>query len=82
MLTFYPSRIPDPGVKKAPDPGSATLLKTLQFCVDPLVSVNCYVILTPPYTVTTRAVFSHYIPVKVLCCAVAVQVTKTEQLNN
>ncbi len=22
MLTFYPSRIPDPGVKKAPDPGS------------------------------------------------------------
>jgi hypothetical protein len=28
MLTFYPSRIPDPGVKKEPDPGSgsATLL--------------------------------------------------------
>jgi hypothetical protein len=28
MLTFYPSRIPDPGVKKAPDPGSgyATLV--------------------------------------------------------
>jgi hypothetical protein len=25
MLTFYPSRIPDPGVKKTPDPGSATL---------------------------------------------------------
>ena len=25
MLTFYSSRIPDPGVKKAPDPGSATL---------------------------------------------------------
>ena len=24
MLTFYPSRIPDPGVKKAPDPGSGT----------------------------------------------------------
>ncbi len=23
----YPSRIPDPGVKKAPDPGSATLLQ-------------------------------------------------------
>jgi hypothetical protein len=22
MLTFYPSRIPDPGVKKAPDPRS------------------------------------------------------------
>jgi hypothetical protein len=28
MLTFYPSRIPGPGVKKAPDPGSgsATLI--------------------------------------------------------
>jgi hypothetical protein len=25
ILTFYPSWIPDPGVKKAPDPGSATL---------------------------------------------------------
>ncbi len=24
ILIFYPSRIPDPGVKKAPDPGSAT----------------------------------------------------------
>jgi hypothetical protein len=24
-LIFYPSRIPDPGVKKAPNPGSATL---------------------------------------------------------
>jgi hypothetical protein len=23
-LDFYPTRIPDPGVKKAPDPGSAT----------------------------------------------------------
>jgi hypothetical protein len=30
MLTFYPSRIPDPGVKKAPDPGSATLLIRIQ----------------------------------------------------
>ncbi len=31
--TFYPSRIPDPGVKKAPDPGSgsATLLSS-SFC--------------------------------------------------
>jgi hypothetical protein len=26
ILFFYPSRIPDPGVKKAPYPGSATLL--------------------------------------------------------
>ncbi len=24
FFSFYPSRIPDPGVKKAPDPGSAT----------------------------------------------------------
>ncbi len=48
-------------------------LKTLQFCFDPLVSVNCQVILTPPYTITTRAVFSHSIPVPVLCCAVEVQ---------
>jgi hypothetical protein len=24
-MIFYPSRTPDPGVKKAPDPGSATL---------------------------------------------------------
>jgi hypothetical protein len=33
ILTFYPSRIPDLGVKKAPDPGSgsgsATLIPTL-----------------------------------------------------
>jgi hypothetical protein len=28
ILTFYPSRISDPGVKKAPDPGSATVEKT------------------------------------------------------
>jgi hypothetical protein len=26
MLTFYPSRIQDPGAKKAPDPGSGTLV--------------------------------------------------------
>jgi hypothetical protein len=30
MLTFCPSRIPDPGVKKAPDPGSGSA--TLFFC--------------------------------------------------
>jgi hypothetical protein len=31
ILVFYPSRIPDPGIKKAPDPGSATLaLKKLE----------------------------------------------------
>jgi hypothetical protein len=27
ILTFYPSRIPDPGVKKAPDPGSWILIR-------------------------------------------------------
>jgi hypothetical protein len=33
MLTFYPSRIPEPGVKKAPDPGSgsATLINFFSF---------------------------------------------------
>ncbi len=30
ILTFYPSRIPDQGVKKAPDPGSGSA--TLVFC--------------------------------------------------
>ncbi len=29
ILIFYPSQIPNPGVKKAPDPGSATLLVRL-----------------------------------------------------
>jgi hypothetical protein len=29
MLTFYPSRIPDPGVKKAPDPGSGSATNTV-----------------------------------------------------
>jgi hypothetical protein len=33
---FYPSRIPDPGVKKAPDPGSATVVLGL-----PLLIVKC-----------------------------------------
>jgi hypothetical protein len=35
MLTFYPSRIPDPGVKKAPDPGSGSA--TLLFAVELVV---------------------------------------------
>jgi hypothetical protein len=29
ILTFYPSRIPDPGVEKAPDPGSGSATVTL-----------------------------------------------------
>jgi hypothetical protein len=33
MLTFYPSRIPDPGVKKAHDPGSKSA--TLFLSVSP-----------------------------------------------
>jgi hypothetical protein len=32
-LIFYPSRIPDPGVKKAPDPGSG-ILDTVKTLVD------------------------------------------------
>ncbi len=34
ILIFYPSRIPDPGVKKAPDPGpgSATLNERQRYC--------------------------------------------------
>jgi hypothetical protein len=41
ILTFYPFRIPDPGVKKAPDPGSgsATLLKIAEKKVPPLFSL-------------------------------------------
>jgi hypothetical protein len=38
MLTFYPSRIPDSGVKKAPDPGSryATLSNLMVYllCIE------------------------------------------------
>jgi hypothetical protein len=30
ILTFYPPRIPDLGVKKAQDPGSATLMRTME----------------------------------------------------
>jgi hypothetical protein len=33
ILIFYPSRIPDPGVKKAPDPGSATLGPGIRICI-------------------------------------------------
>jgi hypothetical protein len=32
-LTFYPSRIPDPRVKKAPDPGSATLVNSVNWLI-------------------------------------------------
>jgi hypothetical protein len=31
MLTFYPSRIPDPGIKKAPDPGSRIRIRNIGF---------------------------------------------------
>ncbi len=32
ILIFYPSRIPDPGVKKAPDPGSGILVIIINQC--------------------------------------------------
>jgi hypothetical protein len=49
MLTFYPSRILDPGVKKAPDPrsGSATLgrsitvLKDIKQCCGGTAIIDC-----------------------------------------
>ncbi len=34
MQTFYPSRIPDPGVKKAPDPGSRIRIRNTVHSVD------------------------------------------------
>ncbi len=43
ILTFYPSRIPDPGVKKkAPDPGSrsATLARYLSVCTGTTALTN------------------------------------------
>ena len=41
MLSFYPSRIPDPGVKKAPDPGSGSA--TLLFIIDGAQHIICIV---------------------------------------
>jgi hypothetical protein len=38
ILTFYPSLIPDPGVKKAPDPGSGSA--TLEFYFDPSIIIK------------------------------------------
>jgi hypothetical protein len=32
MLTFYPSRIPDPGIKKPPDPGSRIRIRNTGNC--------------------------------------------------
>ncbi len=49
ILTFYPSRIPDPGVKKAPDPGSrirntvwqGLLIQLLVFvCIQPNILIR------------------------------------------
>jgi hypothetical protein len=38
-VIFYPFRIPDPEVKKTPDPGSATLYPTYRYCIlKPLLS--------------------------------------------
>ncbi len=41
MLTFYPSQIPDPGAKKAPDPGSGSATLVL-FKEPSLVSTQLY----------------------------------------
>jgi hypothetical protein len=43
---FNPSRIPDPGVKKAPDPGTATLIERekkfiVKHYADWVLSINC-----------------------------------------
>jgi hypothetical protein len=47
ILTFYPSRISDPGVKKVPDPGSgsATLVSTYFKCCGCRSGIRCF--LTP-----------------------------------
>ncbi len=39
ILIFYPSRIPDPGVKKALDPGSATLATRILIIIMVMISV-------------------------------------------
>jgi hypothetical protein len=46
ILTFYPSRIPGPGIKKAPDPGSGSATLTLTSVADPgclsrIADLNC-----------------------------------------
>jgi hypothetical protein len=40
-MIFYPSRIPDPGVKKAPDPGFGSATWTLVMCKKRLVADHC-----------------------------------------
>jgi hypothetical protein len=40
FLIFYPSRMPDPGVKKAPDPGSVTLLIGPKSRLSPLPNIR------------------------------------------
>jgi hypothetical protein len=37
ILIFYPSRTPDPGVKKVPDPGSGTLVISTDPATDPSI---------------------------------------------
>jgi hypothetical protein len=39
---FFPSQIPDPGVKKKPNPGSATLLKRPKFIVSDLGNIKLW----------------------------------------
>jgi hypothetical protein len=51
ILVFYPSRIPDPGVKKAPDPGSgsATLVPTDRIQIRVTTPVSALVLLMKGY---------------------------------
>jgi hypothetical protein len=43
ILIFYPSRIPDPGIKKPPDPGSATQGSGCGFSLNPDPDTGFYV---------------------------------------
>ncbi len=55
ILIFYPSRIPDTGIKKAPDPGSATLIRTVQISECRVRSVTAgFEAAGPPYIFKTN----------------------------
>jgi hypothetical protein len=42
ILIFYPSLIPDQGIKKAPDPGSATLFNP-EFHIRICINLSCWI---------------------------------------
>ncbi len=68
-LDFFPSRIPDPGVKKSPDPGSATLFcreRFGQYCImDPLswCLFLCILPVWPNQWWFDQWLFFNYVPV-------------------